>query len=80
MMTIPELKNVVMDNFNEVSFSYNNKKCGILLNADNEVIKFLAFCGESEKEYQDFDKLIADSFFDGKSILEIINMIEIDIC
>ena len=63
---------------NDVTFSYNNKKCGICSEVKNYIFSFQAWCGEKIKEYgkTNIETVMQDKFFDGKSIDELLSVVE----
>ena len=79
-MTRGELIDSMIDQGWDVAFIYNGKKCGLSSEVYNGVFSFQAWCGSGIKEYgaMNIENVINDPFFDGKSINELMNMIEMD--
>ena len=67
-MTLNELKAAILENGTGIYFEFNGKKCG--------VEPFTMWYGDSFKDYSDFDELLLDGFFDGKSIVDLLDIIE----
>lgn len=67
-----ELFKELVENANNLYFEYNNKKCGI----ESEFIVglpiFEMWCGDKIKKYYDFESLISDPFYDGKTLLDVV--------
>lgn len=42
----------------------------------DSVFTFTMWYGDSFKDYSDFDELLLDGFFDGKSIVDLLDIIE----
>ncbi len=63
---------------NDVTFSYNNKKCGVCSEVKNSIFSFQAWCGKKVKEYgqTSIETVMQDKFFYGKSIEELLDTVE----
>ena len=63
---------------NDVTFLYNDKKCGICSALENSIFSFQAWCGNEIKEYGQtpIEIVMQDKFFDGKSINELLDTVE----
>lgn len=72
-MTVDYVKDAVVENFNEVYFDYNNKQCGIEPQADGFSCTYDMWYGDKLKTYSNFDELVVDPFFDGKSITDLLD-------
>ena len=68
----------IMELGNDVTFVYNNKKCGICSEVKSSIFSFQAWCGKEIKEYKqsNLQTVMEDKFFDGKSINELLNIVE----
>lgn len=58
------------------TLSLTEKKCGVEPEVQNSVFTFTMWYGDSFKDYSDFDELLLDGFFDGKSIVDLLDIIE----
>lgn len=79
-MTIDELRENVVACANEVFFEYNGKKCGVEPTVKSGVFTFEAWCGKASKTYFSFTALLNDKFFDGKTIVELLDQVEFHFC
>lgn len=77
-MTIEKLKENIVGCANEMSFEYNGKRCGLDQKVRDSVPTYEIWCGETLKTHIDFDELIRDKFFDGKAIVDLLNVVEFD--
>lgn len=75
-MTLNELKAAILENGTGIYFELNGKKCGVEPEVQDSVFTFTMWYGDSFKDYSDFDELLLDGFFDGKSIVDILDIIE----
>lgn len=75
-MNLNELRKIIADDYNDIEFLYNEKPCGISSEVFNYIPTFQMWYGNKIKEYKSVDDLILDNFFDGKSLLRIINKIK----
>lgn len=78
-MNIEKLKAIISNCVNDIVFTFNDEKCGITSQVSNYIPIYECWYGNNVKEFTDVDKLISDTFFEGKSLKEIINQIEITI-
>lgn len=79
-MTLEELKRLVLDEANDVYFSYEGKRAGIEQTVADSVATYTMWWGEEVKEYSDFDELLLDGFFNGRSVADILDLVEIEFC
>lgn len=75
-MRIEQFKENIVDCANEVYFTYNGKNCGLDQEIHNSIPTYEIWCGEKVKRHSDFDTLVHDTFFDGKSILDLLDITE----
>lgn len=75
-MTLNELKAAILENGTGIYFEFIGKKCGVEPEVQNSVFTFTMWYGDSFKDYSDFDELLLDGFFDGKSIVDLLDIIE----
>ena len=59
----------------DIVFTYNGKHCLIMPYSAH---KILLSYGDKDKMYQDIDALMSDNFFDGKSLIDILDQIDFD--
>ena len=75
-MTLNELKAAILDNGTGICFEFNGTKCGVEPVVQDSVFTFTMWYGDHFKDYSDFDELLLDGFFDGKSIVDLLDIIE----
>ena len=78
-LTKSELKQIISDCWNEVLFQYNDKPCGISAEVENSVPTYEVWHGNDIMYYSDVDELMSDKFYSGKSINELVGLIEFQI-
>lgn len=76
-MTVKELKHCIVNNANDLYFMYNGKNCGIEQTVRESVAIYEIWCGKETKQHQSLNELLSDKFFDGKSISELLDIVEI---
>ena len=75
-LTRANMRTIISEFCNDVVFTYNNKKSGITSEVENYVPTFQAWHGPDTKEYSDVDDLMADRFFSGKALNDLIGIVE----
>lgn len=75
-MTAKLMRDVIQDCCNDVMFTYKHKASGITSEVKDYAQIFHAWYGSETKDYNNVDELMADPFFDGKSINDLIGEIE----
>ena len=75
-MTREELRQVIVNCWNDVVFTYNDKASGVTSEVHDSVPTFQVWHGDDYKYYSDVDVLMADRFYSGKSINELIETVE----
>lgn len=70
-MKILDLRTVLSDHCNDVTFELNGVKCGVVSEVHEGVPKFQAWCGQDVKEYCKIDDLLIDKFFNGHSLIQL---------
>ena len=78
-MSIEKLKDLILPCVNDVYFVFNGKNCGVSSQVNDYIPIYECWYGDTIKEYSNVDDLINDLFFDGKSIADIIQDLEISI-
>ena len=69
-----EFMHCILDLGNDAIFDYNGKKAGLSSQVKNYVFSFQVWYGNQTKEY---GTIMADPFFDGKSINDLLEEITI---
>lgn len=77
-MTIAKLRESIINCGNELHFTYNGKMCGLDQEVLDSIPTYEIWCGENLKTHSDFEDMIHDKFFDGQSILDLIDIVEFD--
>ncbi len=77
-MNSEELKNEIL-NFADIAFEYNGKPSGITNDTADSKAYFEIWYGEKTKRFDDPDELMKAKFFDGKSLEEICDGLELTI-
>lgn len=73
-MSIDDIKKILEVNFAHIAFDYAGEHCGVdPLAAD----RFDAWCGDEDAEFESVDELVESPFFNGKTLKEICDKIEI---
>lgn len=75
-MTIAELRHSIIDCANELHFEYHGKKCGLDQEIHDSIPVYEIWCGENLKQHTDFDEMIRDKFFNGESIINLLNLVK----
>lgn len=75
-MSADELRDEISEQWNDVEFIYNGKQSGISPECHDSVPVYYMWYGDKEKEYSDIDEVMADKFFDGKSLSEIAEIVK----
>ena len=76
-MTINEIRNAMLNDGNMIYFSYNGKECGADIESGFPSVKLQTWCGQEIKYYKSFEKMITDNFFDGHSLSDLLDTVEI---
>ena len=71
-MTLAELRTALYVDCSDVHFNYHNKFAGIEITAEDGVVTYEAWFGDKSKLYHNVDAVIADEFFDGKSLADLL--------
>ena len=74
-----ELLDGIINCGGDIYFTYNGKPCGLCSEVYNSIFYFQAWCGKEIKEYgsANIETVISDPFFDGKSITELLCIVDI---
>ena len=76
-MTCKKLKSIISECCNDVIFEYNNLHSGITSEVHDGNPIFYAWHGESTKEYITVDEIMTDKFFSGRSVSELIYLVDL---
>ena len=74
-----ELRQFVANCCNDIIFKYNNMPSGITAEVSDYIPVCHMWYGNISKDYSDVDELINDDFFDGKTLNEIVDDIDIEL-
>ncbi len=81
-MTLDYIRKAI-DEFNDVYFQYHGKNAGIECHAKDGIITYNMWFGKDydfkEKTFgDDLDAVFNEKFFDGKSLVDLIDVVEVD--
>lgn len=81
IMTIEELRQAVVQEGNDFYFDYKEIHAGVEFTAEDGIFYFSAWYGDKVKDYGpvEFDDVVSDKFYDGKSVAELLIEGAIDI-
>ena len=79
-MSVDEIKNAMINDGNDIYFVHNGRESGVSTTVMNSVFIFHAWFGAVTKDFKGFDEMIHDRFFGGKSIVDLVNTVDIYIC
>lgn len=80
MNKLDEIRDAINTIGSGIWFDYNGRHCGIDTETIDGVDTFTVYYGDDQKEYDDLDDALTDTFFDGKSIEEFIEDVDVDFC
>ena len=76
-MTANELREIIRECCNDVIFTYDNKESGVTSTVRDYIPTFQVWHGDDHKYYSDVDELMTDKFYSGKSLDELVEIVEI---
>lgn len=76
-MTLNEFTYGLTDQYWTAQFNYNGKCCGVEPKTLNAITTYCMWYGDTCKAFASVDKLLSASFFDGRSLKDILPMVEI---
>ncbi len=79
MMKQNELKQIISECCNDITFEYNGKAAGITSTVENYIPTFQVWYGNEIKEYKTVEDVMSDPFYDGKSLNDISSYVEYEI-
>ena len=74
---IDGVRNAMFQEGNMIYFLHNGKECGADIEGGFPAFKFLVWCGEKNKYYNSFEKMANDDFFDGCSLVSLLDTVEV---
>ncbi|MCD7777427.1 MAG: hypothetical protein LUH47_02860 [Clostridiales bacterium] len=81
-MTAKYIRDAIIKNANDIYFDYNGKHAGIESSAKNGIITYEMWFGIGDtfknKTSQNIDEVFRIKFFDGKSLIDLLNIVEFD--
>lgn len=78
-MKADDLKRIMNEYCNDIVFLYAGKNSGVTCEVHDYVPMFQAWHGEDVKLYDSLDEAMNDKFYSGKSINELLGIVDIDI-
>lgn len=78
-MTIPKIRQLILDCCNDITFVYNDLQSGVTSLVNDSVVVYQAWHGSKIKEYSNIDEVLNDKFYSGRSIAELIPIVDFDI-
>lgn len=77
-MNKENLRDIILECCNDVTFVYNGKKSGVTSTVKNYEPTFHAWHGDFTKDYKDIDSLMNDNIYSGKSINDLVDEVTIN--
>lgn len=78
-MNKDELRQILSECCNDISFSYKGLPSGVTSEIHNYVATYQAWHGDDVKEYDNVDEVMNDKFYSGKSLNGLVKEVEIDV-
>lgn len=75
-MSKDKLLKIISDCCNDVLFTYKGKASGVTSTVNNYRKTFQVWHGNDVKEYDDVDDVMNDKFYSGKSLAELISVVD----
>ena len=75
-MKIDDIRKAISECVNDVTFEYNGKKSGITPEVHDSVPTFQVWHGSEIKEYDNIDDVMNDKFYSGKSISDLVGIVD----
>lgn len=78
-MTTNSIRNIIKSCLYDVVFIHNGKPSGITSTVSNGKPTFQSWFGDDTKEYSKVEDVLKDKFYDGKSLLDLLDNTEFTI-
>ncbi len=78
-MNKDELRQILSECYNDISFSYKGLPSGVTSEVHNYVPTYQVWHGDDVKEYDNVDEVMNDKFYSGKSLNDLAKEVEIDV-
>lgn len=75
---LQELIGMITDADCDIVFTYAGKTCGIVPEVNDSIPVYTMWFGDIVKEYDDINEMMSDRVFDGKSLLDIGMVIDVE--
>ena len=79
-MNNDDITNLIKENNNDIIFIYNNMESGVSSEVYNSIPIYQVWYGNTVKEYLNSKQLFSDKLFDGKTILEVLDEVDFELC
>jgi len=73
-----DIKKIIADCINTITFKYNGENCGVDPEVNHYEPTYTMWYGKKWKDFFNVDDLLAEKFFDGKSLLDICDKLDIN--
>lgn len=77
-MTIDYIKDIIAGCCNDVWFAYNGKPSGVTSEVEDSIPTFQVWHGDDIKYYSTVEEVVTDKFYSGKSIEDLVGVVEFD--
>lgn len=74
-----KLRSILDDCCNDISFVYNGKNAGVTSEVHDYKKIYHAWYGERVLDYHSLDELLEDKIFDGNTLLEIAENVDMEV-
>ena len=78
-MTLAKLEKIINSCLNDITFIYNNKSCGITSTVNNYIPTFDVWYGDFNKTYSNVEDVLTDNIFNGKSLKDLVKIVDFDV-
>lgn len=76
-MNLKDFLHNLTEEYGTAEFIYNSKTCGIEPETKDSVTTFCMWYGDKWKDYATIADLIADEFFDGRCLIDILSEVDV---
>ena len=77
-MSKNELRQILSECCNDISFSYRGVMSGVTVEVRDCIPTYQAWHGDDTREYDNIDEVMADKFYSGKSLNDLLHDVEIN--